>query len=156
MDQSDFIRMFAYDGWANHEVIASVEKTSAPTGKPLRLLAHLIAAQWVWLDRLLGRKQSIAVWPELSLDECRAHLQRLDSEWDAYLTSLTPVKLDSQIAYANSKGEAWTSSVADILLHVSMHGVYHRGQIALEVRAAGHTPVYTDFIHAVRQGHIGI
>ena len=54
----------------------------------------------------------------------------------------------------NSKGEPWTSRVEDILLHVVMHSAYHRGQIASDVRASGHTPAYTDFIHCVRQGFI--
>jgi uncharacterized damage-inducible protein DinB len=35
-----------------------------------------------------------------------------------------------------------------------MHSAYHRGQVALEMRAAGHQPAYTDFIHAVRQGFL--
>jgi len=38
------------------------------------------------------------------------------------------------------------------LTHVIMHSAYHRGQIALEMRAAGMEPAHTDFIHAVRQG----
>jgi uncharacterized damage-inducible protein DinB len=33
--------------------------------------------------------------------------------------------------------------------------MYHRGQIAADMRASGVEPVYTDFIHAVRQGHLG-
>ena len=32
-------------------------------------------------------------------------------------------------------------------MHVIMHSAYHRGQIAADVRAAGLTPAYTDFIH---------
>ena len=42
----------------------------------------------------------------------------------------------------------------DVLLHVVMHSVYHRGQAAADVRANGGTPAYTDFIHAVRTGRI--
>ena len=40
-------------------------------------------------------------------------------------------------------------------MHVLMHSAYHRGQIALEMRAAGMEPAYTDFIQAVRQGLVG-
>ena len=60
----------------------------------------------------------------------------------------------SQITYKNSKGEAWTSAVEDILVHVTTHSAYHRGQIAADLRAAGIQPPYTDYIHAVRQGLI--
>jgi uncharacterized damage-inducible protein DinB len=58
------------------------------------------------------------------------------------------------VTYTNSKGEVWTSGVEDILTHVTIHSAYHRGQIASDLRAEGHTPAYTDFIHAVRQGFV--
>jgi uncharacterized damage-inducible protein DinB len=60
--------------------------------------------------------------------------------------------LQQKIEYRNSKGEPWSSRIEDIILHLTMHSAYHRGQIALEMRKAGLTPAYTDFIHAVRQG----
>jgi uncharacterized damage-inducible protein DinB len=37
---------------------------------------------------------------------------------------------------------------------VVIHSAYHRGQIAADVRAAGHEPAYTDFIHATRTGRV--
>ena len=43
------------------------------------------------------------------------------------------------------------STVQDILTHVPFHSSYHRGQIAVQTRAEGVQPAYTDFIHAVRQ-----
>ena len=45
--------------------------------------------------------------------------------------------LTDGVAYRNSKGEFWTSTVADILTHVVLHAAYHRGQIAAAVREAG-------------------
>ena len=83
---------------------------------------------------------------------CRAGLEDLDRLWTAYLRELTPVRLEETVSYVNSKGEPWTSSVEDILTHVVLHSSYHRGQIAADMRAAGHTPAYTDYIHARRQG----
>jgi uncharacterized damage-inducible protein DinB len=39
-------------------------------------------------------------------------------------------------------------------MHVVLHGGYHRGQIASELRAAGFTPAYTDYVEAVRRNLI--
>jgi uncharacterized damage-inducible protein DinB len=39
-------------------------------------------------------------------------------------------------------------------MHVLLHSVYHRGQIALQMRSSGAEPAYTDFIHSVRQGFL--
>lgn len=58
------------------------------------------------------------------------------------------------VTYSNTKGQQWTSSVGDVLTHVVMHAAYHRAQIAAELRRAGHTPAYTDFVHATRQGFV--
>ena len=77
---------------------------------------------------------------------------RLADLWKNYLTSLNEAGLADSINYKNTKGENFTSQKQDVLMHVIMHSAYHRGQIASDMRAAGFTPPYTDFIHAVRQG----
>ena len=74
--------------------------------------------------------------------------------WAGFLDEPEGADLDGGVAYRNSQGEAWTSTVGDILTHVVSHSAYHRGQVASELRAAGFAPAYTDFIHAVRQGFI--
>ena len=66
--------------------------------------------------------------------------------------SAEPGHLGDVVSYVNSKGEAWRSTVGDILTHVVLHSSYHRGQIASHVRATGAEPAYTDFIHATRTG----
>ena len=40
---------------------------------------------------------------------------------------------------------------SDILLHVCLHGAYHRGQVAVSMRSGGAEPAPTDFI-AMRRG----
>jgi uncharacterized damage-inducible protein DinB len=70
------------------------------------------------------------------------------------LGQLSSVTLSESVAYQNSQGETWTSTVQDILTHVVLHSAYHRGQIASQMRATGEQPAYTDFIHAARQGLI--
>jgi uncharacterized damage-inducible protein DinB len=39
-------------------------------------------------------------------------------------------------------------------MHLITHSAYHRGQVAMTVRAAGSTPAYTDFIHSIRKGFV--
>ena len=74
--------------------------------------------------------------------------------WKNYLTALGEAGLARSLTYKNTKGESFSSQKQDILLHVVMHSAYHRGQIAADMRAAGFSPPYTDFIHAVRQGFL--
>jgi len=94
----------------------------------------------------------LAVWPDLTLEECEAEWRRVETLLSIEVADLTVERLAAAVDYVNSKGERYTSRVEDILMHVVLHSAYHRGQIALELRAAGFEPAYTDYIHAVRKG----
>ena len=73
--------------------------------------------------------------------------------WRKELDRTSESGLSRRVSYVNSKGENWENGAGDILLHAVMHSVYHRGQIASDLRDAGFEPAYTDFIEAVRRGH---
>src|SRR4051812_7608726 len=122
--------------------------------RSLQLLSHILAAERVWLDRLKNQPQSISVWPEANLSNCEGQATELEQLWREYLEGITAGDVAQTISYKNSKGEAWTSTIVDVLTHVAMHSAYHRGQIASHMRETGQTPAYTDFIHGVRQGFV--
>jgi uncharacterized damage-inducible protein DinB len=153
MDLLDHLRrQFAYDDWANREVLAALRASAHPAARPRQLLAHILSAERLWLERILEQPQSLPVWPDFSLEHCQAQLADLARLWREFLVQLSDAGLSEKITYRNSKGEPWTSTVEDILTHVVLHSAYHRGQIASQVRAGGDQPAYTDYIHAVRQG----
>jgi uncharacterized damage-inducible protein DinB len=167
MDAIEYYRkLFRYDRWANGEVLEALRAASAGSDAHtaaasaevlqefLRRLAHILGAQWLWLSRLDVPAEATAVWPELTLDECARQSEALGSFWEGYLGGLDEGGLSQTISYKNTKGEPWQSRIDDVLTHVVMHSAYHRGQIALEMRAAGLNPAYTDFIQAVRAGKL--
>jgi uncharacterized damage-inducible protein DinB len=145
-------RQFSYDAWANREVLAAIRAAGADE-RSLQLVAHILAAERLWLERLKQQPQSTPVWPKLSLEQCEAQAEEMPPLWNEYLDSIRG-NFSPAISYKNTKGEAWTSTILDILTHVGMHSAYHRGQIATHMRANGKTPAYTDFIQAVRQGQV--
>ena len=153
MDVAGYLRQFAYDAWANQEVLTALESAGADE-RSLALLAHIVAAERLWLERIRQQPQSSPVWPAASLEHCRAEVREVGARWREYLGRTAKEDLAGTVTYKNSKGEPWTSLVSDILTHVLMHSAYHRGQIASHMRAHGKTPAYTDFIHAVRQGFV--
>lgn len=146
------VRLFRYDAWANAEALLSLQRVTPP--QALRWMGHVVAAELLWLGRLLEEPSELPVWPELDLEQIAAWLPRLEGAWSHYLAGLTEEDLGDGVGYRNSRGEFWTNSVGDILTHVVVHSAYHRGQIGNAVRAAGGEPAYTDLIHAVRQGLI--
>ena len=153
---TDWKRLFDYDDWANREALGSLRASPAPPEKSRKWLAHIAGAERLWLSRIEGEGPPFpAVWPDLSLDACTAAFDELAPRWRRLIVTLSPEVLARTVAYKNSKEEEWSSALGEILMHVVMHSVYHRGQIAADVRAAGLTPAYTDYIHAVRGGKIG-
>ena len=143
-------RQFSYDAWANREVLIVIRSTGGNDERSLQLMSHIVAAERLWLERLTQVPQSVPVWPKADLTFCETENNTLARLWTNYLDEVTD--FDRAISYKNSKGESWTSTIGDVLTHVLMHSAYHRGQIASHMRASGHTPAYTDFIHGVRQG----
>ncbi len=145
-------RQFAYNAWANEEVLKAIRNSSAARERCVQLMSHILAAERVWLERLKQEPQSVPVWPTPDLEQCEAEASEMGRLWSDYLELATAGDVTQSVSYKNSKGEDWTSTIADILLHVVMHSAYHRGQIASYMREHGQTPAYTDYIHAVRQG----
>jgi len=155
MDRKDyFLRMLAYDRWANHESLNAMRRAGYAEPKAIRLIAHIVSAEELWLERLQRRPQSLAVWPATTMDECASLIDLVADAWQSYLNQLSPDDYNSEVEYRNSKGELWSSRVEDVLQHVLFHSAYHRGQIALQMRTDGFEPVLTDFIHAVRKGSV--
>lgn len=152
---ADYLRrQFAYDAWANHEVLAAIRVNSTGQERSLQLMAHVLAAERLWLERLKQQPQSTPVWPQAGVEACEKQADVMARLWHDHLELMTAGDVGQSVSYKNSKGEPWTNTILDVLTHVILHSAYHRGQIASHMRANGQTPAYTDFIHGVRQGLI--
>jgi uncharacterized damage-inducible protein DinB len=149
-----FTRLFAYDAWANQEVLAGLRAMAHPPARALKFIAHILASEWLWLERLEQKEQTLPVWPEFTVEQCGNLATDLSRLWKSYLKASSEADLAKSVGYQNSKGESWKSRKDDILMHVVTHSAYHRGQIAADMRSAGLAPAYTDFIHSVRQGFV--
>jgi uncharacterized damage-inducible protein DinB len=144
-------RLFRYDDWANREIVNALEGLPTPPPRSLKILSHILSAERLWLERLRSEKQTYPVWPDFTIEQCRRQVEQLQQLWTAHLSSFPEKDLNRPVSYRNTKGETFTSQNLDILMHVVLHSAYHRGQIATDMRSAGFSPAYTDFIHAVRQ-----
>ena len=144
-------RLIEHLAWADREVIRCLKRHSALPPNAVPLMAHVLAAEKVWLCRATGQGElAPPVWPRLSLDECDVMgvqnadaLRQLAFPYD-------PERMGRIVSYRNTRGDQFENALEDILLHVCMHGSYHRGQIAAVVRASGGEPINTDYITFVR------
>lgn len=152
MDSLSHLRLlFTYDAWANRQFLSAMKSIGNPPARSVQVLAHIVATEWLWLNRLNREKPRLAVWPEFTVLQTEEEFAPLPDIWSRFLGSAAD-RLTAPVPYVNSKGEQWTSTVHDIVTHVVIHSAYHRGQIASDLRAASLDPPYTDFIHATRRG----
>ena len=136
--------------WADAAALEALRTSPGSDARALTIYAHILGAEAVWLARLAGRRPDVAVWPVLSLDEAASLAVRNADELDAYVASLVAEDLGREIEYRNSAGLEFRSTIEDILLHVMLHGSYHRGQVMLLIRTGGGEPASTDYIAFVR------
>ena len=63
-------RELKYNAWANIECLNSLKTAANAPSQSLRLMAHIVGAENLWLCRLTKQDSSIPVWPEWSVEEC--------------------------------------------------------------------------------------
>lgn len=145
-----FTKLYEHLAWADRRVLQSLRAAHSVLKKDLDLYSHILGSEHVWLSRIKGTTAKVAVWPTLTLDECQRLADENAAGFNDLLSELTEESRGTPITYRNSAGEQYTSTLEDILTHVSLHGAYHRGQIAASIRAAGDTPSPTDYIAFAR------
>jgi uncharacterized damage-inducible protein DinB len=137
--------------WADSLVADALERRTPPDPDAARLFAHVAAVEHLWYSRIQGRPPVHAVWPELSVADSRALAAQHADLLEQLLKVADATALARIVAYRNSAGRDFTSSVEEIVTHVAMHGSHHRGQIAHALRASGQEPPYVDYIQFMRR-----
>ena len=161
MNADDLIRrLHAHREWVNHRLLKAADSLSDEQlrqsfaigqGSLWKTLAHLYAAEYVWLDALHGKEQSVApgdVAGKLpgnqegdgavgSLDELKSKWSDLDARWRAYLDGLTTARLDDVVYKLRSSGGRFAFRRSDILIHVCTHAHYTVAQAMNMLRHLG-------------------
>lgn len=143
-------RLFEHLQWADESVLDSLRAGGRASLRALELYAHVLGAEAVWLARLRGVAIRVPVWPPAEFEACAKLMAETHAALAGFIDSLDDASLERTVHYRNSAGAEFDSQIGDILLHVMLHGTYHRGQVALLLRDAGATPAPTDYIAFVR------
>ncbi|MDP1568750.1 MAG: DinB family protein [Vicinamibacterales bacterium] len=149
-------RLLAFDHWANLETLAAVTPIAARVPQSVAWLAHIMAAKRLWFARVAGTTPPFTVNPALGVDALRAEFVTAHDEWQDLLATRADADLAGIVRYQNTRGDAFESTLGDILTHLPIHGQHHRGQIAAHLRVSSGVPPVIDFIHAARSGHLAV
>jgi uncharacterized damage-inducible protein DinB len=150
-----FIRQFQYDRYTNQVILETIIKAGNPD-KPVKLMAHLLAAQQIWLNRCKDLPAvNTVLWPDWQADTFADIIAQNNSNWISFLTALGDGDLQKSIKYKNSKGESFENKLVDILGHVINHGTHHRAQAGQHLILAGAEQLPpTDYIFYLRAMHL--
>lgn len=154
-----FCELFDYHYWARDrqlEVCAALTQEDlvrllGGSFSSLRdTLAHLIAVEWLWLERCRGRSPrampAAEEFPTLAVIEAR--WREVQHGVREYLAGLSDEALARSLTYTNLRGEAWTYPRWRVLFHLLNHQSYHRGQVGTLLRQLGAQPAPVDFLVA--------
>ena len=144
-------RLREHTTWGDAVLLAALEACGpALPAEALREYAHVVGAGEVWLARIEGRAPRLAVWPTLGLEEAASSAVSIREGYDRLLSALEEADLSREVRYTNSAGRSFATPIGDILLHVALHGQYHRGKINLMLRQAHGEPAPVDYIAFAR------
>jgi len=145
------LAMFEHVKWANARIYDAIAQAGEASEYVTTLLHHVLRAEQVWLTRMKGQDSShLPLWQSCSLQELTELMRHNEQDYQVYLAALDESRLDEMITYRNQSGTPFTTSIRNILIHVALHGSYHRGQINAALRREGHEPINVDYITFVR------
>jgi uncharacterized damage-inducible protein DinB len=147
--RSTITKLWAHLAWADETLLEALRAGSIPEAA-VREYAHILGAEEVWLARLEHRPSRTPVWPDLPFEQVASLAAALRQDYRGFLERLDDRALERVVAYTNTAGKSFENSIQDILLHVALHGQYHRGKVNLLLRQGGHPPAPTDYIAYIR------
>ncbi len=156
-------RLHQHRAWVNGNLLAATsilndEQLRQPfeigQGSIWKSLLHLYAAEFVWLEALLGNDNPL-VQGDLpgripgnqmgaggiaSFTELRQKWTALQQCWDCYLEGLPPDSLDElvyKVSTSSALGQRFATRRSDVLLHVCTHAQYTVAQVVNMLRQVG-------------------
>lgn len=157
MDQINTLeRVFSYKAKANREVLAAIQQFDAASPAreiAIRVLNHTYAVDRIFAANLTGTEHGYtSPNPSLapSLEELCAAINTSDQWYVNYVSLLDHARLRERIDFTFTDSLPGRMSREEMLMHVTVHGEYHRGQISLLLMQNSIAPPadgFTSYLH---------
>jgi len=150
-------RLYDYGYWANRklfQVVAQLtpeqftQTVAGSYGSIRNTLVHILSAEWGWLDRCGGPERGPALKPDNypTLESVVDTWSTVERHVREFLSKLNDGDLARTVEFANPRGEKRSMVLGALMQHATIHGVHHRGQVALLLRSLGYTPENFDML----------
>jgi uncharacterized damage-inducible protein DinB len=148
--------LVAYVIDADNAVLAAAQEVPEPAyyrdhgiskGSLHRLLVHAMGAQWVWTSRFLGT--SLLKMPDHTdfptRDSLAARWPEVHNALRDFINTQTLDTLHAPLTYTTLQGKSVTAPLGQLLMHVTDHASYHRGQENSLLKLAGGSSAYIPY-----------
>ena len=148
MNTQDVEFLNEYNRWANAIMLDAASQLSSEqftadlrsSHRSVRdTLAHILAAEWIWLERWHGTSPKSLLDPAEfpTLDSLKTRWSNVEGGYQSFIGTLSDESLEKVIAYTNTRGEVWKYPLGEMIQHVMNHSTYHRGQVTTMLRQLG-------------------
>jgi uncharacterized damage-inducible protein DinB len=148
--------LFRYKAWANDELLTALVRLgeqSPVTPLAIKALSHTFIVDQIFAAHLRRKSHgftSANVGQMPTLEDLAAGIRKSDREYVEYVSALTSDQLAERIDFAFTDGALGRMSREEMLMHVIIHGVGHRGQISAVMLLNSVAPVkdgFTTYLH---------
>src|SRR5688572_25227814 len=151
MTVTDLERLYDYGYWANRKLLAVVSEltpeqftqtVAGSYGSVRNTMVHALSAEWGWLDRCGGAARGAPLnasdYPTVAtlFDQW----QQVEGHVRDFLSTLRDEDLDRTVEFAIGGSPKHAMPLGELMHHAAIHGVHHRGQVALLLRLLGYVP----------------
>ena len=166
MTVKDLERLYDYSYWANQKLLAVVSQLTPEQftqvvvgsyGSVRNTLVHVLSAEWGWLDRCGGHARGAALKADdyPTVESVFERWAKVQGWVRAFLAGLKDEDLNRTVEFTNPRGEKRSGRFGALMQHGATHGVHHRGQVALLLRALGYSPGNVDMLFYDAEKHGG-
>jgi uncharacterized damage-inducible protein DinB len=140
--------LYDYGYWMNARMLTACEALTAEQwdqplghswGSVHGVLAHMLAAEVIWLARWRGHSPTSLLQAEAvpTLAEVRAEWARVEADLRRFIGECDEARLAADFSYTNTRGQAFSVPLGPVMLHVANHGTHHRGELVAMLTVLG-------------------
>lgn len=149
--------------WADRGLYDAVarnlgELTQEDASIMMRILDHIHAVDRIFQHHLQGLPHTFRAPRSQSVPELQTladSAKEVDDWYASYVGGLTRQDFEQPVDFVFTSGKPARMRRGEIILHVCMHGTYHRGNAGALLQLRGLTPsrdAITDFLEDTRRG----
>lgn len=158
--------LFRYKAWANDELLSAMA-TLDPAAHAderhaaIRIFNHTWVVDRIFAAHLTGVAHGYEDTNTIetpTLDALRAQVEASDRWYVDYSGSLAPALLSEVITFRFTDGGSGRMTREEMLIHVALHGGYHRGaigRILAQLSIAPPRDIYTGYLHKAEPARRG-